>query len=649
MTESTHNDNRPLYNSRVIETYLHFIQSKYPHVSMDELLSYAEMELYEVEDQAHWFSPRQVRRFHEKAVYLTGNEQIAREAGRYAASSDAIGAMRQYILGLVGPANAYKLIGKAASNFSKSSVYESRVIDSNHVEIVVTLNEDVVEQPFQCENRIGFFEAAAMIFNVKTPHIEHPECMFSGGRVCRYVISWQNSFSELWKKIQIYAVLCFLIGLAVIFFLLPDKLTEYLLPLFLTFFFVVMTAGQQAENKELKTSLEVMRNSIEDYIEQLNVNYNNSLLSNEIGQAINKHTRIQEILQNIIQIAENRLRYDRGIILLANRDKTLLKFAAGYGYAKEQMTTLKHTVFNLDKPGSRGTFVESFHQQKPVLINDIKKITGKISSKSLAFAKKMGSQSFLCCPIVTEGESIGVLVVDNVKSKAPLVQSDVSLLMGIACSLGISIRKADLLEARERQLTSIMQVLAASIDARDPLTSGHSEKVTEYVVGICDEMGLSTEYRDMMRVAGLLHDYGKIGVPDSILKKPGKLTDEEYNQIKMHAAKTREILNRVEFDGIYKQVPEIAGSHHEKLDGSGYPLGLKGEEVPIGARILAVADFFEAITARRHYRDPMVMKDAFHLLEQEGRNAHFDEQVVQAFIRFYQKTYPAKVEDMIVE
>ena len=155
------------------------------------------------------------------------------------------------------------------------------------------------------------------------------------------------------------------------------------------------------------------------------------------------------------------------------------------------------------------------------------------------------------------------------------------------------------------------------------MTAGHSAKVTEYALGICQELGMSAEYREMIRVASLLHDYGKIGVPDAILKKPGRLTPEERNIVKSHSAKTREILEQINFEGIYKQVPAIAGSHHEKIDGTGYPNALSGNEIPIGAKIIAVADFYEAITAKRHYRDPMPVDAALKLL-QDGIGNHFE-------------------------
>ena len=204
--------------------------------------------------------------------------------------------------------------------------------------------------------------------------------------------------------------------------------------------------------------------------------------------------------------------------------------------------------------------------------------------------------------------------------------------MGIAPAIGISIHNTRLIESREEQFKSTLEVLAKSIDARDFLTAGHSEKVTEYAVGISKELGLPDDYREMIRVASLLHDYGKIGISDAILKKPGKLTEEEYEEIKTHAEKTRQILLKINFQGIYREVPDIAGAHHEKVDGSGYPLGLKREEIPLGARIIAVADFFEAITAKRHYREPMPLDVALQMLE-EKREIHYDGEVIDAFLR----------------
>ncbi|MBW2677591.1 MAG: HD domain-containing protein, partial [Deltaproteobacteria bacterium] len=341
-------------------------------------------------------------------------------------------------------------------------------------------------------------------------------------------------------------------------------------------------------------------------------------------------------LANVIKVSEKRLDFDRGLILLANSDRTKLIFRAGFGYNEEQYGIIKHTAFHLDRPDSKGVFVVSYHQQKPFLINDINDIEGTLSPRSLKFSNILGTKSFVCCPIVCDNESLGILAVDNLTSKRQLIQSDISLLIGIASVLGISIRNAELIEARERQFRSLLQTLAASIDARDPLTAGHSIRVTEFALGICGELNLNEEYREMIRVAALLHDYGKIGVPDAILMAPRRLTPEEYEEVKMHSDKTKSILDQVNFEGVFSQVPEIAGAHHEKIDGSGYPNGLKGDKIPFGAKIIAVADFFEAITAKRHYRGPMPFEDAEALLKKNTGN-HFDEKIVSAFLGFYKR------------
>ncbi|MCK4467190.1 MAG: HD-GYP domain-containing protein, partial [Desulfobacterales bacterium] len=270
------------------------------------------------------------------------------------------------------------------------------------------------------------------------------------------------------------------------------------------------------------------------------------------------------------------------------------------------------------------------------LISDITEIERHFSPRSVELGEKLDAQSFICCPIISNKKSLGILAVDNVKSREPLVESDLSLLTGIASVIGISIRNSELLKARIRQFDSMIRVLAFSIDARDPLTAGHSEKVTEYTLGICDELGISKDYREMIRIAALLHDYGKIGVPDSILKKNGMLTEEEYEAVKSHAEKTREILKQINFEGIFSQIPEIAGSHHEKIDGTGYPKGLKGKEIPFGAKIIAVADYFEAVTSKRHYRDPMPLDKAFQML-QERSGRHFEKEVVDAFLNHFAK------------
>jgi len=625
----------PLYNSRILNTYIEFTKKNYPQVNIDDLLKYAQVESYQISDEGHWFTQGQHDRFHEKLVELTGNKDIARETGRYAASSKGVGLLKQYALASMGPSMAYSMLGHITSKFTRSSFYESRKVSSNTVEIIVTPREGVQEKPYQCENRLGMFQAVCDFFDYKLSRTDHPECVFKGGKACRYVISWETRPSSLWKRIRNITTVLSLLAGSVLIYLFPWD-TVVILSILLVFL-VLTYIINLSEKKELETTINNFRNSAEQQLDQIDINYKNALMINEIGQAINKNLNINDILKNIMHALEMRLDYDRGMILLANPEKTLLIYSAGYGLNEEQLATVKTTSFHLDKPESKGVLTLCFQEQKPFLISDAEEIKDGISVKSIEFLKNTGSKSFVCCPIIYEKDSLGVLVVDNIEKKRELTQTDISLLMGIAPQIGISINNALLIEQQKKQFNSILRVLAASIDARDPLTAGHSEKVTEYSLGIARELGLSEDYCEVISIAGLLHDYGKLGVRDDILKKPGELTTEEHLEIRSHALKTKLILDQMNFSGNYSEIPLLAGAHHEKIDGSGYPDGLKGEEIPLGARIIAVADVFEALTAKRHYREPMQLNEAIrHLIE--GINTSFDQKIVEAFLKYYKRT-----------
>lgn len=636
--EEVSNDT-PMYNSRIVDNYIKLLNYKYPWVHVNEILRYAGMTSYEVADQGHWFTQRQINRFHEKLSRLTQNDNISREAGRYSASPDAIGAMRQYGLGMIGPDKFFEQVSRTSSRFTKSCEYQSRRLRQNKYEIVVSPLPGAKEERFQCENRIGFFESVTLAFSNKLPKIEHPECIFKGGEFCRYIISWDPSFSLFWKRIRTYMPVLFIFSGILFHSIFPKIQLISLLLLSATVFLLLTLIGESMEKGELRKSVDNLKDSTDKLVDQISINYNNSSMINEVGQLIVGKTKVDDVLSNVVKISEKRLTFDRGIILLANADKTCLEYRAAYGYSKELFPAVRSASFHLDKKDSKGVFVLSFREQRPYLVNDLNEIEGELSSKSLEFARRMNAKSFVCTPIVCDGEALGVFAVDNIHSNRLLVQSDISLLMGIASIIAIGIRNTELIESKESQFRSILEVLAASIDARDPLTSGHSARVTQFAIGICQELKMDNQYCDMIRVAALLHDYGKIGVPDSMLNKPGRLSYREYEAVKTHAAKTKAILERIKFEGIYKEVPVIAGAHHERFDGKGYPDGLSGEDIPLGARIIAVADFFEAITAKRHYHQPMPPEQAFALMRAKT-GTHFDATVVDAFIRYY-KGHPS--------
>jgi putative two-component system response regulator len=189
----------------------------------------------------------------------------------------------------------------------------------------------------------------------------------------------------------------------------------------------------------------------------------------------------------------------------------------------------------------------------------------------------------------------------------------------------------DALEEAER----VMLGLARTIDARDAYTGGHSERVAEYAVRLAERIGLSPRDQEAARLGGLFHDFGKVGVSDAILRKPGKLTTQEFDEIKRHPAKGRELLGPMK--SLAGALPAVY-HHHERMDGSGYPEGLMGESVPLVARVVTVADIYDALTTDRPYRPALEHTRALGIMDDEARRGWWDRRLVTEFgLLFYQR------------
>jgi HD-GYP domain-containing protein (c-di-GMP phosphodiesterase class II) len=170
----------------------------------------------------------------------------------------------------------------------------------------------------------------------------------------------------------------------------------------------------------------------------------------------------------------------------------------------------------------------------------------------------------------------------------------------------------------EDYLDEVSAAFAQVVDSKSPFTAGHSDRVALFADMIAEELGLSAEARRFLKRAALLHDLGKLGVSNQILDKNGKLTDEEWQSVRHHPAQSRMILSRI---SAFKELSRIAGDHHERLDGKGYPRGIKGDEISLETRIITVADIFDALTADRPYRSAMPVSRALEILRQDVGSA----------------------------
>ena len=446
---------RPLYNSRIIKNYVEYVKKHYPDVNIEVILSDAHIVNYELEDPGHWFTQRQVDRFHKQLSLKTKNADFSRDVGRYVASSDSSGVLRQYALGFVSPVIVYWMLEKLVPHLSKAITVKVKKIRTNKIEISVKSRPNTALKRYQCENMAGQLEAVPKVFKLNYASIEHPECIHKGGDCCRYVITWEKKRSVFLKRIRNYGSALCLFVLAPLFFFLPTAQWTTLFFAFCSVLVGISCYSEYLEKIELSKSIESRKNSAELLLDEISHRYNDVHLVKEIGQATAIFLEVPKLLHAIINAMEKRLDFERGGIWLANKQRTALIYNVGYGFDSDVGTFLKEVSFKLDNPNSKGMAVLAFKQQKPILVNQIEGLEDDLSEKSLKFIKRIGTKSFICVPIVYEKESLGVIFVDNPGFNKSLTQSDMSLLKAIAPQIAISLHNAlsyqKLQESREQE------------------------------------------------------------------------------------------------------------------------------------------------------------------------------------------------------
>jgi HD-GYP domain-containing protein (c-di-GMP phosphodiesterase class II) len=243
------------------------------------------------------------------------------------------------------------------------------------------------------------------------------------------------------------------------------------------------------------------------------------------------------------------------------------------------------------------------------------------------------TKSLLTFPMTGQNERvIGVFQVVNKNGGGDFTADDEETLSSLGASAAVAVENAQLVAEQRRLWTTLIETLAVTIDARDQQTAGHSQRVTRYAEVIGRALGLEGIELEKLRAAALLHDYGKIAVRDQFLLKPGKLDDAEFEYMKAHAEKTGEFLAHLVFPQDMRDVPVIAAQHHERMDGKGYPRGLPAERILLGARIVAAADVFDALTAPRYYKPAYTLEKTLEIMDGMAGD-HLDPSVVAAVRR----------------
>jgi PAS domain S-box-containing protein len=328
----------------------------------------------------------------------------------------------------------------------------------------------------------------------------------------------------------------------------------------------------------------------------------------------------------ILEQTRAQLQVDAAGVLLFNPNLSSLEYAAGQGFRSR---LYEHAFVRLGD----GVAGRSALERKTILVDNLKQCDPPFLRPDLLTTERF--VSYAVAPLVAKGQIKGVLEVFH---RSPLQASSdwLSFFEALAQQAAIAIDSTQLFENLQRAHISLsmaydatIEGLSRALDLRDKETEGHTQRVTNLTLQLARELALPEEQMVHIRRGALLHDIGKLGVPDSILYKPGPLTEEEWGIMRRHPQAAYEMLLTIEYLHPALDIPRY---HHEKWDGTGYPDGLKGNEIPLAARLFAVADVWDALTSDRPYRKALSHQKALdYIREQAGK--HFDPRIVEVFLR----------------
>jgi len=346
----------------------------------------------------------------------------------------------------------------------------------------------------------------------------------------------------------------------------------------------------------------------------------------EIDRAITGSLDLSLTLDVVLQQVTERLHVDAASVLLLQKASHTLTFGAARGFSDK---VLQGTSLRLGE----GLAGRAALERKRVVVDDAAELDAAFPENSSVRAE--GFATYVATPLVSKGQLQGVLEIFH-HSKLDLSDDWHDFLTTLATQAAIALDNAALFENLERSNLELrlaydrtIEGWARALDLRDEETEGHSRRVTDMAVRLAANLGVPDADLVHLRRGALLHDIGKMGIPDSILLKPGKLEPEEWEVMKRHPSYAVDLLTPIEF--LVPALP-IPYAHHEKWDGSGYPRGLSGHEIPFAARIFAVVDVFDALTSDRPYREAWPKSQALaHIASQSG--SHFDPAVVDAFLQ----------------
>ncbi len=341
---------------------------------------------------------------------------------------------------------------------------------------------------------------------------------------------------------------------------------------------------------------------------------------NQISSHLHQTLDIDKLIPRIFIEVNKAINAEAQSIWLVDEGAGIIKCRFARGSSAETLTGL---TVSLDTPSIVGSSVS---RQESIIIKDAQ--NDPRHARSVDEKTGFVTRSLMTVPLVLEDKSIGAIQAVNKRDGQLFNQDDLDLFRSIADSAALAVNNAQLVADLQNSYDLTLDALSAALDVRDRETEGHSRRVVEYTARLAEQIGLDKETIKSIRRGALIHDIGKIGVPDAVLNKPASLNEEERKIIERHPQTGYYMLADIPY---LKEEIKIVVCHHEKWNGMGYPFGLRGEQIALGARLFSIADTFDALTSDRPYRQGRSYEAARKIIEEES-GEQFDPQAVAAFL-----------------
>ena len=378
------------------------------------------------------------------------------------------------------------------------------------------------------------------------------------------------------------------------------------------------------KNRELET--EVARNREDLVVRNKELRFQVFSLETLMGltHQLNSSLDLEALLGTMILSVVGQLRVNSACLFLTDRREDPKRLDAWtFKGVKEDLVRSIHFLY--EDEFIRAILPTEGEEGRPVRLQDLSEDPSLERSVGPLYAAGFT----LVCPVMMKEKLTAILAVGEKVSGQDFQSTDLEMVKALSESAGIAIENARLFKDLQETYLATVRVLVSTIEAKDPYTHGHTERVAQYAVGIAKAMDFSQDKIQTIQLGAFLHDIGKLHTSDSILHKPGALTDEEWRLVKAHPVRGAQMLQGVKF---LEKATDLVRHHHERVDGKGYPDGLRGDEITIGAKIVNVADAFDAMTTDRPYRAGLTMDQAIAQFEEKA-GTQFAAEVVEVLVR----------------